>query len=188
MPTKKLFRGATAHTDHSHTSKVTLGMVAEACGVSPSTVSRILNGTAVVSPEKREAVDRAIAELGFVPNPIARGLAGGRSLSVGVVTQAIDSPFYGVALRGIEEEISKAGYSPLFVSGHWDTTEELRCIDTLRSRRVDGMIILHGRLSDEALRNLARALPTVVTGRTISGPGLYALDFNNFEEIGRAHV
>ncbi len=161
--------------------KVTLGMVAEACGVSPSTVSRILNGTAVVSPEKRAAVDRAIAELGFVPNPIARGLAGGRTLSVGVVTQAIDSPFYGVALRGIEDELSQAGYSPLFVSGHWNVKEEARCIDVLRSRRVDGMIILHGRLSDEALRQLARAMPTVITGRSLVSPGLYALDFNNFE-------
>ena len=55
--------------------KVTLGMVAKASGVSPSTVSRILNGTAVVSKEKREAIDKAIADLGFVPNPIARGLA-----------------------------------------------------------------------------------------------------------------
>lgn len=156
-------------------------MVAEACGVSPSTVSRILNGTAVVSAEKRAAVDRAIAELGFVPNPMARGLAGGRTLSVGVVTQAIDSPFYGVALRGIEEELSQAGYSPLFVSGLWNVEEEARCIDVLRSRRVDGMIILHGRLSDEALHQLARAMPTVITGRTLAAPGLYALDFNNFE-------
>ena len=57
---------------------VTLEMVAEAAGVSPSTVSRILNGTAVVSAEKKQAVDEAIARLGFVPNPIARGLAGGR--------------------------------------------------------------------------------------------------------------
>lgn len=161
--------------------KVTLEMVAAACGVSPSTVSRILNGTAIVSPEKREAVDRAIAELGFIPNPIARGLAGGRTLSVGVVTQAIDSPFYGVALRGIEEELSQAGYSPLFVSGHWNAEEERRCIEVLRSRRVDGMIILTGRLSDEALRNLAKAMPVVITGRTLTAPGLYALDFNNFE-------
>jgi len=162
-------------------SKVTLGMVAEACGVSPSTVSRILNGTAVVSQEKREAVDRAIAELGFIPNPIARGLAGGRTLSVGVVTQAIDSPFYGVALRGIEEELSPAGYSPLFVSGHWSAQEEQRCIDVLRSRRVDGIIVLTGRLSDEALRKLAKELPVVVTGRSLKASGLYALDFNDFE-------
>ncbi len=161
--------------------KVTLGMVAEACGVSPSTVSRILNGTAVVSAEKRAAVDRAIAELGFVPNPIARGLAGGRTMSVGVITQAIDSPFYGTALRGIEEELSRAGYSPLFVSGQWNAAEEQRCIEVLRSRRVDGIIVLTGRLSDEALVKLAQQLPVVVTGRTLAAPNLFALDFDNFE-------
>ena len=155
-------------------------MVASACNVSPSTVSRILNGTAVVSPKKREAVDRAISALGFVPNPVARGLAGGRTLSVGVVTQAIDSPFYGVALRGIEGELGKVGYSPLFVSGHWNAAEEKRCIDVLLSRRVDGLIVLTGRLSDNALRNIAKTMPVVVTGRKLKAPGLHSLDFNNF--------
>jgi LacI family transcriptional regulator len=144
-------------------------------------VSRILNGTAIVSEQKRKAVDRAIAELGFVPNPIARGLAGGRTLSVGVITQAIDSPFYGVALRGIEEALALASYSPLFVSGHWDADEELRCIDVLRSRRVDGLIILTGRLSDDTLLSLAESTPVVVTGRALKGQNLFSLDFNNFE-------
>ena len=156
-------------------------MVAELAGVSPSTVSRVLNGTAVVSDLKRLAIDRAIARVGFVPNPMARGLAGGRTLSVGVVTQAIDSPFYGLALRGIEDTLGNAGYSPLFVSGHWDATEEARCIDVLRSRRVDGIIVLTGRLSDQALRNHAKALPIVVTGRRLKAPGLFALEFDNFE-------
>ena len=168
-------------TARAHDTKVTLGMVAAASGVSPSTVSRILNGTAVVSQAKREAIDRAIAELGFVPNPIARGLAGGRTLSVGVITQAIDSPFYGGALRGIEEELSLAGYSPLFVSGRWDADEEARGVAVLCSRRVDGMIVLTGRLSDEALRTLARAIPVVVTGRHLRERQLYSLDFDHFE-------
>lgn len=161
--------------------KVTLEMVAAAAGVSPSTVSRILNGTAVVSDDKRAAVDEAIARLGFVPNPVARGLAGGRTLSVGVVTQAIDSPFYGGALRGIEVELSSAGYSPLFVSGHWNAAEEARCIDVLRSRRVDGIIVLTGRLSDASLTALAQSLPVVVTGRRLQAPNLHALSFDNFE-------
>lgn len=181
MKTKKQKPPTGAIESGSQGSKVTLGMVATACGVSPSTVSRILNGTAVVSPEKREAVDRAIAELGFIPNPMARGLAGGRTLSIGVVTQAIDSPFYGLALRGIEIELSAAGYSPLFVSGHWNAEEEQRCIDVLQSRRVDGIIILTGRLSDTALRNLSKTMPVVVTGRNLTAPNLYSLDFNNFE-------
>lgn len=181
MKSKNSLRAAAVSAVGVHSPKVTLEMVAEASGVSPSTVSRILNGTAVVSPDKRAAVDQAIAELGFIPNPMARGLAGGRTLSVGVVTQSIDSPFYGVALRGIEEELSKAGYSPLFVSGHWNAEEEARCIDVLRSRRVDGLIVLTGRLSDDALRGLAKATPVVVTGRKLTAPGLFALDFDNFE-------
>lgn len=163
------------------TGKVTLEMVAAAAGVSAATVSRILNGTAMVSDDKRTAVDEAIARLGFVPNPVARGLAGGRTLSVGVVTQAIDSPFYGGALRGIEDTLTAAGYSPLFVSGQWSATHEARCIDALRSRRVDGIIVLTGRLSDAALAATARELPVVVTGRTMKAPGLCALDFDNFE-------
>ena len=160
---------------------VTLQQVAQAAGVSASTVSRILNGTAVVSQEKKQAVDEAISLLGFVPNPVARGLAGGRTLSVGVVTQSIDSPFYGVALRGIEVELDRAGYSPLFVSGHWNASEEARCIDILRSRRVDGIIVLTGRLSDAALKQTARALPVVATGRKLRAPNLFSLDFDNFE-------
>lgn len=161
--------------------RVTLEMVAAAAGVSAASVSRILNGSAIVSDDKRAAVDQAIARLGFVPNPVARGLAGGRTLSVGVVTQSIDSPFYGGALRGIEETLSAAGYSPLFVSGQWSAAHEARCIEALRSRRVDGIIVLTGRLSDSALVATAQELPMVVTGRTLAAEGLYALDFDNVE-------
>jgi LacI family transcriptional regulator len=158
---------------------VTLEMVAQTAGVSPSTVSRILNGTAVVSAAKKLAVDEAIAALGFVPNPVARGLAGGRTLSIGVVALSIDSPFYGVAMRGIEDELDRAGYSPLFVSGHWNVDEELRCIELLKARRVDGIIVLTGKLSATALRAQARTLPVVVTGRHLKAPGLCALGIDD---------
>jgi LacI family transcriptional regulator len=163
----------------SASGKVTLEHVAEEAGVSPSTVSRILNGTAVVSDEKRAAVDAAIAKLGFVPNPVARGLAGGRSMSIGVVTQSLDSPFYGVALRGIEDELDKAGYNALFVSGHWNAAEEARCLEVLQSRRVDGIIVLTGRLSDQALRACAKTTPVVVAGRMLKASGLFSLKFDD---------
>lgn len=161
--------------------KVTLEMVAEAAGVSAATVSRILNGTAIVSDDKRAAVDAAIARLGYVPNPVARGLAGGRTLSIGVVAQTLDSPFFGGALRGIETALDAAGYSPLYVSGHWNVAHEQRCIDTLRSRRVDGIILLAARIGDHALAALAQQLPVVVTGRRLQAPNLVALDFDNVE-------
>ena len=160
---------------------VTLDQVARLAGVSPATVSRILNGTAVVSATRKAAVDAAIAKLGFVPNPVARGLAGGRTLSIGVVTQALDSPFYGSALRGIEEKLLPLGYSPLFVSGQWDAEVESRCMDMLRARRVDGIIVLNGRLTDKTLKAYAKSLPIVVTGRKLTAPGLVGLYFDNVE-------
>jgi LacI family transcriptional regulator len=159
----------------------TIGQVARAAGVSPSTVSRILNGTAVVSEAKKRAIDEAIAELGFVPNPIARGLAGGRTFSVGVVTQALDSPFYGTAMRGIEDELLPGGYNALFVSGHWNAAVEARSIEVLRSRRVDGVIVLTGRLTDTVLKSYAKTQPLVVTGRSLKAPGLFAMNFDNYE-------
>jgi LacI family transcriptional regulator len=160
---------------------VKIDKVALEAGVSPSTVSRILNGTATVNEDKRKAVERAINKLGYIPNLNARGLAGGRSLSVGVVTQALDSPFYGTALRGIEDELERAGYQCLFTSGHWDAVSEARCIEALRSRRVDGIIVLTGRLSDSTLQNYAKALPIVVTGRDLKAPGILSLKFDDYQ-------
>ncbi len=194
---------ATAHADAKsppprRAGPVKLHEVAQLAGVSPSTVSRILNGTAVVSELKRKAVEDAVSRLGFVPNPVARGLAGGRTLSIGVITQAIDSPFYGTALRGIEDELDPAGYNPLFMSGRWDASAEARCVSVLRARRVDGIIVLTGRLTDHALKTCARSVPVVVTGRSLKAPGLFSLNFDNFEgarlatqhliELGHRHI
>ena len=181
MTTQKRSRSAKQTSKGRDSGPVTIGKVARAAGVSASTVSRVLNGTAVVSDVKKQAIDEAIASLGFVPNPIARGLAGGRTFSIGVVTQALDSPFYGAAMRGIEEELMPAGYNALFVSGHWNASAEARCLAVLQSRRVDGIIVLTGRLSDQALKAYAKSQPLVVTGRTLKAPGLFALNFDNFE-------
>jgi LacI family transcriptional regulator len=176
---KRAKRARSTAAPSAEASVVTLDMVAKAAGVSPSTVSRILNGTAVVSPEKQKAVDAAIAKLRFRPNPVARGLAGGRTLSIGVVTQTISSPFYGEALHGIEEQLEKAGYIPLFVSGHWQEAEERKAIDALLSRRVDGVIVLAGRISNPALQAYAKKVPMVVVGRNVKGPRLFSFGFDN---------
>lgn len=181
MKTVSTIRAGNGSASRRNKAKTaTIDRVAALAGVSPSTVSRILNGTAVVNEAKRKAVDQAIAELGFVPNPVARGLAGGKTFSIGVITQAIDSPFYGAALRGIEDELDHAGYCPLFVSGHWNAAAETRGIDVLRARRVDGIIVLTGRLPDQTLKTCAKSIPVVVTGRDLKAPGLFSLNFDNF--------
>jgi LacI family transcriptional regulator len=164
----------------------TLSQVAHRAGVSPSTVSRILNGTAQVSEAKKVSVLQAIKELNFLPDLAARSLAGGRTMSIGVLTQFIDSPFYGEALRGIEDILLKSGFAPLFVSGHWNEEEEYSRIQMLLMRKVDGIIVLTGKLRDATLIQMAQKLPVVVTGRKLQCPNLMGIDFDNREGVGLA--
>ena len=165
---------------------VTLAMVAEAAGVSPSTVSRILTGHAKVSDDKRAAVEGAIARLNYQPNVLARGLAQGRTLSIGVLTQDINSPFYGEALLGIEDALVGTGIVPLFVSGHWNVQDEAERMTHLLGRRVDGVIVLTGRLTDEQIREYAQRVPIVVTGRNAKGPNIASMRVDDFKGAQRA--
>lgn len=160
---------------------ITLEMVAKEAGVSPSTVSRILNGTATVSEDKRRAVELVIARRNFKPNAMARGLAKGRAMSIGVLTQFIESPFYGEALRGIEDALAGTSFIPLFVSGHWNLEDEVERMALLQARGVDGVIVLTGQLSDAQLIDYARRMPIVITGRALQGHNLASLTVDDFK-------
>lgn len=160
---------------------VTLARVAREAGVSASTVSRILNGTANVRDEKKEAVERVLAQLNYRPNVLARGLASGRTMSVGVLTQDISSPFYGDTLRGIEQGLSGSGYHPIFTSGHWQAQEELEAVDLLLARKVDALIVLGGVLPDEKLLDVAERVPLVALGRAVPELDGQCLRLDNFK-------
>jgi LacI family transcriptional regulator len=159
----------------------TLRMVAREAGVSASTVSRIINGTVNVSDGLKQAVEAAIAKFDFRPNAAARGLALGKTLTIGVVAQAIDSPFYGEGLRGIEACLRQRGYAPLFMSGNWHEEDEDRCMRELIARGVDGIIVFAGRLSDAKLKRYAREVSIVVTGRQLRSKGLFSLQIDDRE-------
>ncbi|MFC4309754.1 LacI family DNA-binding transcriptional regulator [Steroidobacter flavus] len=156
-------------------SPPTLEMVAKEAGVSIATVSRIINGTAKVSADRKDAVEAAIAKLNFRPNAAARGLALGKSNTIGVITQAIDSPFYAEGLRGIEDYLQQRGYTALFMSGNWNEADEERCMSELLSRRVDGIIIFSGRLQDRQLATYAKQVPLVVSGRSLKATNIFSL-------------
>lgn len=160
-------------------NRVTISDVARQAGVSESTVSRVLNGTARVALTKKRAVELALHETGFQPNAFARGLATGRSHAVGVVTQAIDSPFYGEGMRGIERTLQASGYTPIFMSGHWNSDDEERCIRELIQRRVDGLILFAGRLSADRIASFAQQIPVVVTGLTLEARGVFSLSVDD---------
>jgi LacI family transcriptional regulator len=148
---------------------ITIHDIAREAGVSPSTVSRVLNGTAPVAADKRDAVLAVVKQRNYRPSMIAQGLVHGRTKAVGVLTQSIASPFYGEILRGIELGLNRSGYHALFTSGNWRTEEELAALDLLSGRRVDALIILAGIMPGDDLRHAAAELPLVVIGRSIPG-------------------
>lgn len=159
----------------------TVTEVAKLAGVSVSTVSRILNGSARVADDKREAVEKAIEELNFKPNLLAQSLKRGSSMTIGVLVQAVESPFFNETLRGIEDTLSGTGYAALIVSGHWNASEEAERIRLLIARRADGLILLSGHLDDEEVLAFSEHLPIVAAGRQLEAPRAASLRLDNVE-------
>src|SRR5215210_8071865 len=126
---------------------VTLRDVARVAGVHPATVSRALNEEtrALVNEETARRVLKAADELGYRPNPIARGLKTNRSYTVGVLIPDLTNPLFPPILRGIEDRLETAGYTPLTANTDNDPERELVDSQTMRARQVDGIIAATAR-------------------------------------------
>jgi LacI family transcriptional regulator len=147
---------------------VTIRDIAQRAGVSPSTVSRVLNDSTPVAAAKKTAVVAAVKALGFRPNVLAQELARGHSRAIGVLPQGISSPFYGSLIKGIEQGLRGTDYYPLFASGE-HPGEAAQALDLLLAHRVDGLIVVGGHIADEDLLDLAGRIPILAIGRSIAG-------------------
>jgi LacI family transcriptional regulator len=147
---------------------ITIRDIARQAGVSPSTVSRVLNNSVPVAHAKRAAVLSVIESLGYRPNVVAQELARGHSQAIGVLPQGISNPFYSQVLKGVEQGLRGTGYYPLFASGE-RAAEEAEALDLLLSHRVDALILIGGHLPDEELAQLALRVPLLAVGRGIRG-------------------
>jgi LacI family transcriptional regulator len=156
-------------------------MVAREAGVSAATVSRFLNGTARVSDDKRRAIEDVIERLNFKPNVLAQNLKTGSSRTIGVLTQSLVSGYFTDAMAGIEDALKTTGYAPLIVSGHWHADEEAERIELLIARRVDGLVILTGRLTDEQILDFSRRVPIMVFGRKLDAPRAFGFCQDHYQ-------
>lgn len=152
-------------------------------GLSPTTVSRALNGYPEVSERTRERVIEAAKEVGYEPNVTARRLARGAVDAIGIVHPAgaghLDDPRFLEVVDGLTERFSKAGIDLLIASAR--QKEELATYKRLlQGRRVDGFIVHHTRRVDPRLDYLGECgAPFVAYGRTDT-PDSYAwFDFDN---------
>ena len=152
----------------------TVADVARLAGVSAMTVSRVINGPEKVAGATKERVLAAMSRLDYRPNVMARGLASGRSRSIGVLT--VDTALYGprAALAGIEKAASARGYSVTITHlTDTDKTAVERGVELLRSRSSDGVVLLQPLMSAAALFPGAPGLPLVAIHAGV--PGQYPL-------------
>ena len=152
----------------------TIKHVAARAGVSFTTVSHVLNGTRRVSDSARERVERAIAEMGYAPSAVARALKMSETCILGVLVPNITNPFFAELTRGIEDCCRRTDYSVFLCNSDDDPVRQLRYLQTLLERRVDGLLLAAaaGEASALAKRLAAARVPTVVVDRSI--PGLVA--------------
>lgn len=138
---------------------VTIHQVAAAAGVSPSTVSNVLNGRSErMLPQTRERVEQAIAHLGYRPNGPARQLRTGRSHVIGLVVPSVANPFWGTFARHIEAAALLAGYRVLLCNSERDPDRERDYLEELWADGVRGVVLC------SSLPSLAHVLPLMERG------------------------
>ncbi|MEU6488362.1 LacI family DNA-binding transcriptional regulator [Streptomyces sp. NPDC046887] len=166
------------------TGRPTLEEVAARAGVGRGTVSRVVNGSPRVSDRAREAVGRAIAELGYVPDRAARALAGSRTGAVALVvpeteTRLFAEPYFLDILRGVSAELGDADMQLLLTlirSGR----ERQRFEQYLAAQRVDGVLLVSVHRDDPLPELVARlGLPAVLNGRRSAGERVPYVDCDN---------
>lgn len=117
-----------------------LGDVAALAGVSPTTVSRVLNNRGYLSEATRTKVYEAMRQLNYRPNAIARSLQGQKSLLVGLVFPTVANPFYGEMAYRIESHLTTIGYKTILCNSNDHPEAEQRYLDMLIANQVDGVI------------------------------------------------
>lgn len=159
---------------------MTIVDVARLAGVSLSTVSHVVNGTRPVSDATRERVERAIAETSYLPHAAARSLRRAQTDSVGLVVTDTGQPVFAEMVHGVEAEASKAGFTLLLANSGEDAEREMRAVEALRERRVDGLIIARcAGAKDETVELVRRNnLPVVLLDR-LGGRGLDQVGVEN---------
>ena len=157
------------------TPRATLRDVARVAGVHPGTVSRALNPEteALVRDETVRRVRRVAEELGYRPNPLARGLKTNRSYTVGVLVPDIQNPLFPPIIRGIDDRLGEAGYTPLIANTDNDPVREGVDLEAMRARQVDGFVAATARADHELLDEIAASgTPLVLVNRRVEDGSL----------------
>jgi DNA-binding LacI/PurR family transcriptional regulator len=146
--------------------------VAKRAGVSTATVSRVMNGTANVSPETAERVRNAVEALGFYPDINARALGSGRSGLYGLIISDITNPYFPELVKAFEDIAVEHGQDVLIANTDYDPKRMEMCVIRMLQRRVDGVAIMTSEMEDRLIRTLGkRQIPMIFMDTAAGGRG-----------------
>lgn len=173
-------------------ARITIYDVARIAGVSPATVSKVLNDAPHVSARSRENVLAAVAKLDFRRNSIARSLKQQRTQTVGLVTDDLKGVFTTPLMLGVEEAVSAEGFGVLLCNSHGEASRERAHLRLLSDKQVDGVILLSGyRVRErEAPALPLHGLPVVYLyqySRDAAAPSVIPDDHGG-AELGASHL
>ncbi|MDX3229807.1 LacI family DNA-binding transcriptional regulator [Streptomyces sp. ME19-01-6] len=165
-------------------ARPTLEEVAARAGVGRGTVSRVINGSPRVSDRTRTAVEQAVAELGYVPNRVARALAANRADAVALVipepeTRLFAEPYFSDIIRGVGAELAEADLQ-LLLTLLRTPKERQRFAEYLSAHRVDGVLLVSVHADDPLPDLLERIeMPAVLSGRRSAHETVPYVDCDN---------
>jgi LacI family transcriptional regulator len=168
--------------------KVTIVDIASRIGITPSTVSKVFSNHPRISRQTREAVMKTADELGYQPNFLATGLRKGRSGLIGVIVPGVHYSFFSTAIKGIEEQITAAGYNVIIAQTRDKFDLEKQQLEGLLRAQVEGVIAsLAAETTDHtAYRNLAMQIPLVLFDRTFPADNICEVTIDDFKGAVKA--
>ncbi len=171
----------------------TLQDIAVAVGVTPTTVANALKGKGNVSEATKQRILKCAAELKYRPNLLARGLAQGKSYTLGFLLPTIANPFYPEIAEAIERTAQQHGYQMLLGNTLYDPALGQQQLDRLASRWVDGIIVMGGSMDLSVIvAQYQQGLPTVLCNwqedeRTEDIPHV-SVDFHGAGKLAAEHL
>ena len=153
--------------------KLTIKDIARVANVSHTTVSRAFNNKSRIRRETRERILDIAKELNYQPNFVARSLVMRRTKTLGLIITSIVNPFYNELAQGIEATARGLGYNIILCCTHSDLSIEKQCIDVLRSKGVDGIILTSAHIEDPNIGRLVEeGFPTILVNRRTYRPNV----------------
>lgn len=142
----------------------TINTVALMAGVSPATVSRVMNNPGIVKEEKRLRVQQVMDKLQYTPNPLARGLVTDSLGLAGIVVPNITNQANAQIVYAAMDRLEKKGYSVMLFDARENLDRELEIYRSLPRKMIDGVLVIFGNGEEEDYTSLAEDLPLVLAG------------------------